>query len=108
MYGQVILHRRPDPVSKAAEVSFRLGRKWQLAERRVAIIRLLEKARHVSSADRPAGRQATSIAPAPAGYLQACFIPPALRPCACLRTVARGSRDRRDGRWASRRDPTRW
>ena len=46
MYGQVILHRRPDPVSKAAEVSFRLGRKWQLAERRVAIIRLLEKARH--------------------------------------------------------------
>jgi len=46
MYGQVILHRRPDPVSKAAEVSFRLGRKWQLAERPVAIIRLLEKARH--------------------------------------------------------------
>ena len=46
MYGQVILHRRPDPVSKVAEVSFRLGRKWQLAERRVAIIRLLEKARH--------------------------------------------------------------
>ena len=25
MYGQVILHRRPDPVSKAAELSFRLG-----------------------------------------------------------------------------------
>ena len=44
MYGQVILHRRPDPVSKAAEVSFHLGRKWQLAER--AIIQLVEKARH--------------------------------------------------------------
>ena len=26
MYGQVILHRRPDPVSKVAEVSFHLGR----------------------------------------------------------------------------------
>jgi hypothetical protein len=46
MYGQVLLHGRPDPVSKAAEVSFRPGRKSQLAERRVAIIRLLEKARH--------------------------------------------------------------
>jgi hypothetical protein len=46
MYGQVILHGRPEPVSKAAEVSFRPGRKSKLAERRVAIIRLLEKARH--------------------------------------------------------------
>ena len=46
MYGQVILHDRSDPVSKAAEVSFRPGRKWQLAERRGAMIRLLEKARH--------------------------------------------------------------
>ena len=46
MYGQVIQHGRFDPASKAAEVSFRLGGKWQLAERRVAIIRLLEKARH--------------------------------------------------------------
>ena len=46
MYGQVILHGRPDLVSKVAEASFRLGRKWQLAERRVAIVRLLEKARH--------------------------------------------------------------
>jgi hypothetical protein len=46
MYGQVILHGRLDPASKAAEVSFRLARKWQLAERRVAIIRSLEKARH--------------------------------------------------------------
>ena len=46
MYGQVILHGRPEPVSKAAEVSFRPGRKSQLAERRVAVIRLLEKARH--------------------------------------------------------------
>ena len=46
MYGEAILHRRPDPVSKAAELSFHLGRKWHLAERRVAIIRLLEKARH--------------------------------------------------------------
>ena len=46
MYGQVILHRRPDPVSKAAEVSFHPGRKWQLAERRGAIIQLVDKARH--------------------------------------------------------------
>ena len=46
MYGQVILYGRRDPVSKAAEVSFRLARKWQLAERRGAMIRLLEKARH--------------------------------------------------------------
>ena len=46
MYGQVILHGRLYPASKAAEVSFHPGRKWQLAERRVAIIRLLEKARH--------------------------------------------------------------
>ena len=46
MYGQVILHGRLDPASKAAEVSFRPGRKWQLAERRASTIRLLEKARH--------------------------------------------------------------
>jgi hypothetical protein len=46
MYGQVLLHGRPDLVSKVVEASFSLGRKWQLAERRVAIIRLLEKARH--------------------------------------------------------------
>ncbi len=46
MYRQVILHRRPDPSSKAAEVSFRPGRKWQLAERRVVIVRLLVKVRH--------------------------------------------------------------
>ncbi len=48
MYGQVIYHRRPDPSLKAAEVSFRLasGRKWQLAERRVAMVRLLVKVRH--------------------------------------------------------------
>ena len=46
MHGQVILHGRFEQASKAAEVSFRLGRKWQLAERRAAVIRLLEKARH--------------------------------------------------------------
>ena len=46
MHGQVILHDRFEPASKAAEVSFRLSRKWQLAERRAAVIRLLEKARH--------------------------------------------------------------
>jgi hypothetical protein len=46
MYGQVILHREPDPSSNAAEVRFRPGRKWQLAERRAAIVRLLKKARH--------------------------------------------------------------
>ena len=46
MYGQVILHGRLEPARKAAEVSFRPSRKWQLAERRAAVIRLLEKARH--------------------------------------------------------------
>jgi len=48
MYGQVIFHRRPDPSLKAAEVSFRLasGTKWRLAERRVAMVRLLDKVRH--------------------------------------------------------------
>jgi hypothetical protein len=46
MYGEVILHGRLEPASKAAEVSFRPSRKWQLAERRAAVTRLLEKARH--------------------------------------------------------------
>ena len=48
MYGQVIFHRRPDPSLNAAEVSFPLasGARWRLAERRVAIVRLLVKARH--------------------------------------------------------------
>jgi len=48
MYGQVIFHRRPDPSLKAAEVSFRLasGTKWRLAERRLAMVRLLVKVRH--------------------------------------------------------------
>jgi hypothetical protein len=48
MYGQVIFRRRPDPSLKAAEVSFRLasGAKWRLAERRVAMVRLLVKVRH--------------------------------------------------------------
>ena len=48
MYGQEIFHRRRDPSAKAAEVSLRLAshRKWRLAERRVAIVRLLVKARH--------------------------------------------------------------
>jgi hypothetical protein len=46
MHSQVILHSRFEPASKAAEVSFRPGRKWQLAERRGAMIRLLERARH--------------------------------------------------------------
>ena len=46
MYGQVILHGWLEPASKAAEVSFRPSRKWQLAERRAAVTRLLEKARH--------------------------------------------------------------
>ena len=48
MYGQVIFHRRPDPSLKAAEVSFRLasGTKWRLADRRVAMVRLLVKVRH--------------------------------------------------------------
>jgi len=48
MYGQVIFHRRPDPSLKAAEVSFRLasGAKWRLAERRVAMVRLLVQVRH--------------------------------------------------------------
>jgi|SRR5271165_2546638 len=48
--------------------------------------RALTPAQYVSSADRPASRQATSIAPAPAGCLQTCFIPPAAPPCAILRT----------------------
>jgi hypothetical protein len=48
MYGQVIFHRRPDPSLKTAEVSFRLasGAKWRLAERRVAMVRLLVEVRH--------------------------------------------------------------
>src|SRR5208337_1718471 len=48
MNAQVIFHRRPDPSSKAAEVRFPLtsGTRWRLAERRVAIVRLLVKARH--------------------------------------------------------------
>ncbi len=48
MYGQVIFRRRPDPSLNAAEVSFPLasGARWRLAERRVAIVRLLVKARH--------------------------------------------------------------
>jgi hypothetical protein len=43
MYGQEIFHRRPDPSFNAAEVRFRLasGAKWRLAERRVAMVRLL-------------------------------------------------------------------
>jgi hypothetical protein len=46
MYGQVIFHRGPDPSLK--DVSFRLasGAKWRLAERRVAMVRLLVKVRH--------------------------------------------------------------
>ena len=49
MYGQVIYQHGPDPSLKAAEVSFRLasGRKWRLAERRVAMVRLLAKVRHL-------------------------------------------------------------
>ncbi len=48
MYAHVIFRRRPDPFSKAAEASFRLpsGRKWRLAERRVAVVGLLVKVRH--------------------------------------------------------------
>ncbi len=47
MYAQVIFHRS-DPSSKAAEVRFPLtsGTRWRLAERRVAIVRLLVKVRH--------------------------------------------------------------
>ena len=46
-----------------------------------------------SSADRPASRQATSIAPAPAGCLQTCFIPPAPRPCAGHRELSHAGPD---------------
>jgi hypothetical protein len=48
MYGRVIHHEGPDPSLKGAEVSFRLasGRKWRVAERRVAMVRLLAKVRH--------------------------------------------------------------
>jgi len=46
MYGQVIVHGRLEPASKAEEVTFRPSRTWQLVERRAAVIRLLEKARH--------------------------------------------------------------
>jgi hypothetical protein len=47
MYGQVIFHRRPDRSLKAAEVSFRLaGGKWRLADRRVAMVRLLVRVQH--------------------------------------------------------------
>jgi transposase len=47
-------------------------------------------ARALSNADRPASRQATSIAPAPAGWLQTCFNPSALQRGACLHRRARG------------------
>ena len=48
MYGQEIFHRRPGPSFNAAEVRFRLasGAKWRLAERRVAMVRLLVNLRH--------------------------------------------------------------
>ena len=46
MHSQVILHGRFEPASKAAEVGSRPSRKWHLAERRAAVNRLLEKARH--------------------------------------------------------------
>ena len=48
MYGQEIFHRRPDPSLNAAEMRFRLasGAKWRLAERRVAMGRLLVNVRH--------------------------------------------------------------
>jgi hypothetical protein len=47
MYGQVIFHRRPDRSLKATEVSFRpAGGKWRLADRRVAMVRLLIRVRH--------------------------------------------------------------
>ena len=48
MHGQVFFHRRPDPSLKSAEANFRLklGRKWRLTERRVAVVRLLVEVRH--------------------------------------------------------------
>jgi hypothetical protein len=48
MYGQKIFHRRPDLSLNGAEVSFRLasGAKWRLAEKRVAMVRLLVNVRH--------------------------------------------------------------
>jgi hypothetical protein len=48
MYGQEIFRRRSDPSLNAAEVSFRLASdtKWRLAERRVAMVRLLVEVRH--------------------------------------------------------------
>jgi hypothetical protein len=48
MYGQLIFHRRPDLSLKGVEVSFRLasGMKWRVAERRVAMVRLLVNVRH--------------------------------------------------------------
>ena len=45
MYGQTIFHGRLDPASMA-EMSFRPGWQWQLAEPCIATIRFLEKARH--------------------------------------------------------------
>jgi hypothetical protein len=47
MYGQEIFHRRPDPSFNTAEVRFRVesGAKWRLAERRVAMVRLLVNVR---------------------------------------------------------------
>jgi hypothetical protein len=51
-------------------------------ERRSATISTSRSARSRPTCvlDRPASRQATSIAPAPVGCLQTCFIPPAARP----------------------------
>ena len=48
MYGQEIFHKRPDPSLNAAEASLRLasGAKWRLAEKRVAMVRLLVNVRH--------------------------------------------------------------
>ena len=61
MYGQVIFHPRPDSSLKAAEVSFRLasGTKWRLAERRVAMVRLLV-ARHQYNGARRVGQGLSS------------------------------------------------
>jgi hypothetical protein len=48
MHAQQIIRHHPGPSSKAAELSFRAlsGTRLRLAERRVAIVRLLVEARH--------------------------------------------------------------
>jgi hypothetical protein len=135
-FGYVLIARRPfTPTLRGGdwrdcrEVSTRSdgvgtrrgsGRSYSLRGCRIGLIagapRRPELRAHVeaciglSRADRPASRQATSIAPAPSGCLQTCFILPAVPPCAGFRNRARTGPDRsgRRSSLSSRRERGRW